>query len=116
MGSGTLRIRATSDGLDNSLTQIVRLVEQAQSAKGNGHGSRIGLPASGAGGAGGIAADCVARIPGGDPATWTQRALVVLVAASPCAMAIAVPVTVISAVGAASKLGVVIKSGWHLSS
>ena len=47
----------------------------------------------------------------GDPATWTQRALVVLVAASPCAMAIAVPVTVISAVGAASKLGVVIKSG-----
>jgi cation-transporting ATPase G len=33
------------------------------------------------------------------------------VAASPCALAIAVPVTVISAIGAASKFGVVIKSG-----
>lgn len=47
----------------------------------------------------------------GDPATWTERALVVLVAASPCALAIAVPVTVISSIGSASKLGVVIKSG-----
>ena len=35
----------------------------------------------------------------------------VLVAASPCALAIAVPVTVISAIGSASKFGVVIKSG-----
>lgn len=30
----------------------------------------------------------------GDPATWIERALVVLVAASPCALAISVPVTV----------------------
>ena len=45
------------------------------------------------------------------PGMWLERALVVLVAASPCAMAIAVPVTVISAIGSASKLGVVIKSG-----
>jgi len=47
----------------------------------------------------------------GDPWTWIERALVVLVAASPCALAIAVPVTVISAIGSASKFGVVIKSG-----
>ncbi len=47
----------------------------------------------------------------GDPSTWIERALVVLVAASPCALAIAVPVTVISAIGSASKFGVVIKSG-----
>ena len=102
-GSGTLRIQATSDGLDNSLTQIVRLVEQAQSAK----GARPLVPAV-------LVASLLIVLFGflvGDPATWTQRALVVLVAASPCAMAIAVPVTVISAVGAASKLGVVIKSG-----
>ena len=111
-GSGTLRIRATSDGLDNSLTQIVRLVEQAQSAKGERarFADRVARPL--------VPAVLVASLLivlfgflAGDPATWTQRALVVLVAASPCAMAIAVPVTVISAVGAASKLGVVIKSG-----
>lgn len=111
-GSGTLRIQATSDGLDNSLTQIVRLVEQAQSTKGERarFADRIARPLVPAV----LVASLLIVLFGflvGDPATWTQRALVVLVAASPCAMAIAVPVTVISAVGAASKLGVVIKSG-----
>jgi cation-transporting ATPase G len=42
---------------------------------------------------------------------WLERALVVLVAASPCALAIAVPVTVIAAVGAASRIGVLVKGG-----
>lgn len=111
-GSGTLRIQATSDGLDNSLTQIVRLVEQAQSARGERarFADRVARPLVPAV----LVASLLIVLFGfliGDPATWTQRALVVLVAASPCAMAIAVPVTVISAVGAASKLGVVIKSG-----
>lgn len=111
-GSGTLRIQATSDGLDNSLTQIVRLVEQAQSAKGERarFADQIAQPLVPAV----LVASLLIVLFGflvGDPATWTQRALVVLVAASPCAMAIAVPVTVISAVGTASKLGVVIKSG-----
>jgi len=111
-GSGTLRIQATSDGRDNSLTQIVRLVEQAQSAKGERarFADRVARPLVPAV----LGVSLLIVLFGflvGDPATWTQRALVVLVAASPCAMAIAVPVTVISAVGAASKLGVVIKSG-----
>lgn len=111
-GSGTLLIEATADGRDNSLTQIVALVEQAHAKK----GERARL------------ADRIARplVPAvliiaaliavfgfivGDPGLWIERALVVLVAASPCAMAIAVPVTVISAIGSASKYGVVIKSG-----
>lgn len=111
-GSGSLSLRATADGRDNSLTQIVRLVEQAHAAK----GERARL------------ADRIARplvpvvlivaalvalfgVLTGEPAIWIERALVVLVAASPCALAIAVPVTVISSIGSASKLGVVIKSG-----
>ncbi|GAA4195489.1 cation-translocating P-type ATPase [Microbacterium oryzae] len=111
-GSATLRIEATADGRDNSLTQIVDLVEQAHARK----GERARL------------ADRIARplVPAvlivaalivafgflvGDPGLWIERALVVLVAASPCALAIAVPVTVISAIGSASKYGVVIKSG-----
>ena len=111
-GAATLRIEATADGRDNSLTQIVELVEQAHARK----GERARL------------ADRIARplVPAvlviaalvaafgfvvGDPGLWIERALVVLVAASPCALAIAVPVTVISAIGSASKFGVVIKSG-----
>ena len=111
-GAATLRIEATADGRDNSLTQIVALVEQAHARK----GERARL------------ADRIARplVPTvlilaalvvvfgfivGDPGLWLERALVVLVAASPCALAIAVPVTVISAIGAASKFGVIIKSG-----
>ena len=46
----------------------------------------------------------------GDPLVWIERALVVLVAASP-ALAISVPVTVVAAIGAASKLGVLVKGG-----
>lgn len=111
-GTGSLELEATADGRDNSLTTIVRLVESAQSRK----GARARM------------ADRIARplvpivliVAGlvalfgflvGDPGTWIERALVVLVAASPCALAIAVPVTVISAIGAASRFGVVIKSG-----
>lgn len=111
-GSGAIEIEATAAGTDNSLTTIVELVEQAQAEK--GERARI--------------ADRIARplVPGvmvlavlvgvigallGDPETWITRALVVLVAASPCALAIAVPVTVVSAIGAASRFGIVVKSG-----
>ena len=111
-GSATLLIEATADGRDNSLTQIVTLVEQAHARKGDRArlADRIARPLVPAVL---IIATLVALfgVVIGDPWTWIERALVVLVAASPCALAIAVPVTVISAIGSASKFGVVIKSG-----
>lgn len=111
-GTGSLKLEATADGRDNSLTTIVRLVESAHSRKGTRArmADRIARPL----------VPIVLIVAGlvvlfgflvGDPNTWIERALVVLVAASPCALAIAVPVTVISAIGAASRFGVVIKSG-----
>ena len=111
-GSGTLRLRATADGTDNSLTRIVALVEQAHARKGERAriADRIARPLVPTV----LVAAALVALYGvlvGDPGTWIERALVVLVAASPCALAIAVPVTVISAIGAASKYGVVIKSG-----
>ncbi|SDL63380.1 cation-transporting ATPase G [Corynebacterium mycetoides] len=110
--AGVLEVETTAAGADNSLTALVDLVEQAQAEKGDR--ARI--------------ADRIARplVPGvmilavlvgvigsllGDPETWITRALVVLVAASPCALAISVPLTVVAAIGAASQFGVVIKSG-----
>ena len=111
-GSGTLHIEATADGRDNALTKIVHLVEQAHANKGERArmADRIARPLVPVVL---IAAALIAAFGFvmGDPGTWIERALVVLVAASPCALAIAVPVTVISAIGSASKFGVVIKSG-----
>lgn len=111
-GSGTLSIEATADGRDNSLTKIVYLVEQAHANKGERArmADRIARPLVPLV----LIAAALIAVFGfvvGDPSLWIERALVVLVAASPCALAIAVPVTVISAIGSASKFGVVIKSG-----
>lgn len=47
----------------------------------------------------------------GDPGVWIERALVVLVAASPCALAISVPLTVVAAIGASSRHGALVKGG-----
>ncbi|WP_085957694.1 heavy metal translocating P-type ATPase [Corynebacterium fournieri] len=93
--AGVLEVETTAAGTDNSLTTLVDLVEQAQAEKGDR--ARI--------------ADRIAQplVPGvmilavlvgvigsllGDPETWITRALVVLVAASPCALAISVPLVV----------------------
>lgn len=111
-GTGPLEVQVTSTALDNSLAKIVHIVEAEQSRK--GPSQRL--------------ADSIAKklVPGililatliavygfivGEPMLWIERALVVLVAASPCALAISIPVTVVASVGAASKFGVLIKGG-----
>lgn len=111
-GSATLRVEATADGRDNSLTHIVSLVEQAHKRKGGRArlADRIARPLVPAVMVVAIAVVAYGFLIG-EPGLWFERALVVLVAASPCALAIAVPVTVISSIGAASRFGVVIKSG-----
>jgi len=110
--NGVLTIEATATVRDNSLAKIVRIVEDAQQRKGNRQrlADRIARPLVPAVMvlAGGIA--LIGSLLG-DPSVWIERALVVLVAAAPCALAISVPVTVIAAVGAASRLGVLVKGG-----
>src|SRR5699024_3530631 len=111
-GSGTLTVEVTADGRDNSLTKLVRLVEQDYANQGERAlmADRIARPLVSLVL---IAAVLIASFGFivGDPGTWIERALVVLLAASPFALAIAVPVSVISAIGSASELGVIIKSG-----
>ncbi|UGT53321.1 heavy metal translocating P-type ATPase [Nocardia asteroides] len=109
---GALVIEATATVADNSLAKVVRVVEDAQQRKGTRQrlADRLARPL--------VPAIMVlaAAIAGlgalfGDPGVWIERALVVLVAAAPCALAISVPVTVIAAVGAATRLGVLVKGG-----
>lgn len=111
-GTGALEVTVTAEAQDNSLAKIVRIVEAEQSRKGQAQrlADKIAKPLVPAIL---VAAASIAAAGSllGDPRVWIERALVVLVAASPCALAIAVPVTVFAAVGAASKLGVLVKGG-----
>ena len=111
-GNGALEIEATSTTADNSLARVVNIVADAQANKGQRQrlADRIARPlVPGVIGTAALIAIVGALL--GDPTIWIQRALVVLVAASPCALAISVPITVVAAVGAASKFGVIIKGG-----
>lgn len=111
-GTGVLEIEVTAATADNSLARIVHIVEEAQERKGHVQrlAERVARPlvpgimvvAAALAGAGSLL---------GDPELWIGRALVVLVAAAPCALAIAVPVTVVTAIGAASRMGVLVKGG-----
>ncbi|CDO08076.1 heavy metal translocating P-type ATPase [Mycolicibacterium cosmeticum] len=111
-GTGALEVEVSTTAEDNSLARIVRIVEAEQTRKGASQrlADRIAKPL-----VPGImiVAALIAVIGSllGDSATWIERALVVLVAASPCALAISVPVTVVAAIGAASKLGALVKGG-----
>jgi len=111
-GTGALEIEVTTTSDNNSLARIVHIVEAEQSRKGTTQrlADRVAKPLVPAIM---IVATLIAVIGSllGDPGLWIQRALVVLVAASPCALAISVPVSVVSAVGSASRFGVLIKGG-----
>ncbi len=111
-GTGVLEVRVTTTAADNSLARIVSIVEAEQSRKGAGQrlADKIAKPlVPGVM----VAAVLIAALGAlfGDPLMWIERALVVLVAASPCALAISVPVTVVAAIGAASKHGTLVKGG-----
>lgn len=111
-GTGALTVTVTTTAEENSLARIVHIVETEQSRKGAGQrlADRIARPLV----PGVMIAAALIALLGtlaGDPVLWIERALVVLVAASPCALAISVPVTVIAAIGAASRMGVLVKGG-----
>jgi Cd2+/Zn2+-exporting ATPase len=53
---------------------------------------------------------------GGHAATWLYQALVMLVIACPCALVVSTPVTVVSGLAAAARMGILIKGGAHLES
>jgi cation-transporting ATPase G len=111
-GGGVLEVEASASTTDSTLARVVRAVEEAQDRKGSAQrlADRIARPLV----PGILIVAAAIAIVGsllGDPAVWVERALVVLVAASPCAFAIAVPVTVFAAVGAATQAGLVIKGG-----
>ena len=111
-GGGAIEVEVTALAADSSLARIVHIVEEAQERKGAGQrlADRIARPLVPAIM---VLAALVAGLGSlfGDPAVWLERALVVLVAASPCALAISVPLAVVAAIGASSRHGALVKGG-----
>lgn len=111
-GTGAVEVEVTATAADNSLARLVHVVQEAQDRKGSSQrlAERFARPLV----PGVLILATLVGLVGSlvdDPAVWIPRALVVLVAAAPCAFALSVPIAVVAAVGAASKAGVLIKGG-----
>jgi Zn2+/Cd2+-exporting ATPase len=116
-GDGSLVVATTRAAGDRTLDRVVRLVEEAQTQKAptqrfTERFSRIFVPSAL------VAVVLVATIP--PLVGWLElsesfyRSMALLVAASPCALALGTPATVLAGIAQAARRGVLIKGGAHL--
>ena len=116
-GEGRLRLRTTQTVGETALARIMKLVAEAQAAKSptqlfTERIERWYVPLVFVmTGAVFIAQPLLFEISWG---VAFYRSMAFLTAASPCALAIGVPATVLCAVGRAARLGILIKGGGHL--
>lgn len=113
---GALKIRATAAFADNTLSKIIHLVEEAQGEKGKAQQwiERFGRRYSPLVLLSAILLLVVPWLTGGDTEAWARRAVVLLVAAAPCALIMSMPMAMAAGIGAAGKRGILIKGGAHL--
>lgn len=113
---GALEIKATASFEENTLSKMIQLVEEAQEKKGKAQlfiekfGNRYSplvLLAS-------LLLIVIPFILGWDVSKWAIRAVVLLVAAAPCALVMSTPIAVAAGIGIAGKHGVLIKGGMYL--
>jgi Zn2+/Cd2+-exporting ATPase len=116
-GHGAIDVRVLRLGRDSRLARITHLVETAQSRRAPVQSfvdrfARVYTPIVL------VLAAAVAVFPplvaAGSVETWVYRALVLLVIACPCALVISTPVSIVAALSAAARHGVLIKGGTHL--
>jgi len=113
---GAITVEATAAFENNTLSKIVHLVEEAQEQKGRAQAwiERFGRRYSPAVLAAAVLLFIVPWLAGWDAAEWARRAVVLLVAAAPCALVISLPIAMAAGIGAAGRRGILIKGGAHL--
>jgi len=116
---GFLEVKTTRPSTETVISKVVGLVQQAQSERSPTESfverfAKYYTPLVVAG------AIAVALVPpivlGASFITWFYRALILLVVSCPCALTISTPVSMASALTAASRNGVLVKGGRYLES
>ncbi len=116
-GDGVIEAESTKAAQDTTLAKIIRMVGDAQSKRSPSEQwvetfARYYTPAVMA------LAVFVFLIPpllfSGEWSVWLYRSLVLLVIACPCALVISTPVSIVAALAAAAKNGVLIKGGLYV--
>ena len=114
---GSIDVEVTADAAHSTLARIVELVRAAEGRRAPieqfvARFARVYTPVVTA------TAFLLMTVPtlafGADSLEWFVRGLTLLVIACPCALVIATPVTVVSALTSAARHGVLIKGGEHL--
>ena len=113
---GALEVRATATFEDNTLAKIIHLVEEAQEQKGKTQMfiERFGRKYSPLVLLSAIFLIVIPSLFGLSLSHWATRAVVLLVAAAPCALVMSTPVAMAAGIGRAGRSGVLIKGGVHL--
>lgn len=116
-GEGALTIETTKAAGDRTLDRVIKLVEEAQTQKAptqvfTDRFERIFVPAV-------LVADVLVIIVPPLMGVWDwstsfYRGMALLVASSPCALALGTPATVLAGIAQAARRGVLIKGGMHL--
>jgi Cd2+/Zn2+-exporting ATPase len=115
--SGTLDIQVTRPAGDSTLSRVIRMVEEAREAQAPAQ-SWIEKVESRYAGAVLLAAALAIILPmtllGWEFGQAFYRSMTLLVVASPCALVISIPATIVSAVANGARSGILFKGGAHL--
>ncbi len=112
---GVLDVEATTTFEDNTLSQMIHLVEEAQEEKGK---SQLFIEKFGSVYSPVVLLVALGLIISpfllGLPIYWARRAIVFLVTAAPCALVMSTPIAIAAGIGRGGREGVLVKGGIHL--